>query len=140
MFYIAIKRIVSIVILLTLSACLQNSQLRTEYVTGNCLWEEVDCSNSVIEQYPEYDLTFIEFTERGNLYDRESAHRVLDYINRFANHDAGVAVFVFVHGWKTNAEHSSDNVIQFKEFLSRAAENEIVGEKKSSWTLFRLAR
>ena len=116
--------------LITLSACLQNSQLRTEYVVGNCLWEEIDCDKSMIEQYPEYDLTFIEFTERGNLYDRESSQKILDYINGFANHDDGVAVFVFVHGWKTNAQPDSDNILHFKQFLSRAAENEIVGQKK----------
>ena len=116
--------------MLSLSACLKNTQLRTEYVDGNCLWGEVDCSQSMIEQYGEYDLTFIEFTERGNLYNRENAKSVLNYIDQFAKHDDGVAVFVFVHGWKHNAKTNDSNVRQFREFLSRAAENQIVGEKK----------
>jgi len=63
-----IKNIIGFTLLLSLSACLKNTQLRTEYVDGNCLWGEVDCSQSMIEQYGEYDLTFIEFTERGNLF------------------------------------------------------------------------
>ena len=53
------KNIIVLFTLLILSACLQNSQLRTEYVDGNCLWDNVDCRKSTIEQYPEYDLTFI---------------------------------------------------------------------------------
>ena len=88
-----IKNIITIISLITLSACLQNSQLRTEYIVGNCLWEEIDCDKSMIEQYPEYDLTFIEFTERGNLYDRESSQKILDYINGFANHDDGAVSY-----------------------------------------------
>jgi len=118
------------VISVSLSACLRNEQLRTEHVKGNCVWDNVDCRNSMIEEYPEYDLTFIEFTERGNLFSREDSQEVLDFINRQANHDDGVAVFVFVHGWKHNADFDDSNVQQFREFLSRAAENEIVGERK----------
>jgi len=125
-----IKNIIGFVVLLSLSACLKNTQLRTEYVDGNCLWDNVDCSQSMIEQYGEYDLTFIEFTERGNLYSRENAQSVLNYIDQFAKHDDGVAVFVFVHGWKHNVKTKDSNVRQFREFLSRAAENQIVGEKK----------
>ena len=125
-----IKNIIGLIVLLSLSACLKNSQLRTEYVNGNCLWDAVDCTESIIEQYGEYDLTFIEFTERGNLYNRENSQSVLSYIDQFAKHDDGVAVFVFVHGWKHNAKTKDSNVRQFREFLSRAAENQIVGEKK----------
>ncbi len=130
MYTAIIKKIITVVTLLTLSACLQNAQLRTEFVDGNCVWDEIDCQKSTIEQYAEYDLTFIEFTERGNLYNREDTQSVLSYINGFANSDDGVAVFVFVHGWKHNAGFNDKNVKQFREFLSRAAENEIVGEKK----------
>jgi hypothetical protein len=107
-----------------------NKQLRTEFVDGNCLWGEVDCSKSVIEHYLEYDLGFIEFTERGNLYDRSSSSRVLNYIQQQAEAEQGAAVFVFVHGWKHNADYDDSNVVQFREFLSRAAENSVVGKRK----------
>ena len=39
-----IKNIIGLIVLLSLSACLKNSQLRTEYVNGNCLWDAVDCT------------------------------------------------------------------------------------------------
>ena len=113
-----------------LSACTANKQLRTEFVSENCLWGEANCENSILEHYLEYDLGFIEFTERGNPYDRDSIQRVLQHIDQEAKSEDGAAVFVFVHGWKHNAKHSDSNVVQFREFLSRAAENNVVGERK----------
>ncbi|MFT5571749.1 MAG: hypothetical protein ACI9FR_000669 [Cryomorphaceae bacterium] len=41
-----------------------------------------------------------------------------------------MAVFVFVHGWKHNAGFNDSSVVQFRDFLSRAAENEVVGRRK----------
>jgi len=117
-------------LLLCLSACTANKQLRTEFVSDNCLWGKTSCDNAVIERYLEYDLAFVEFTERGNPYDRASIERVLNHIDQQAKSDDGAAVFVFVHGWKHNAEHDDSNVVQFREFLSRAAENNVVGERK----------
>lgn len=119
-----------VVLICALSACTPNKQLRTEFVENNCLWGGVDCSKSAIEHYLEYDLGFIEFTERGNLYDRSSSQRVLRYIKQQAETDEGTAVFVFVHGWKHNADYDDSNVVQFREFLSRAAENSVVGKRK----------
>ncbi len=113
-----------------LAACTPNKQLRTEFVDTNCLWGETDCRNSAIEHYLEYDLSFIEFTERGNLYDRSSSQRVLRHIQAQTQTDEGAAVFVFVHGWKHNAKHDDSNVVQFRKFLSRAAENDVVGKRK----------
>jgi len=113
-----------------LTACTPNKQLRTEFVESNCLWGGADCRKSSIERYLEYDLSFIEFTERGNLYDRSNSQRVLSHIQEQANSEQGAAVFVFVHGWKHNARHDDSNVVQFREFLSRAAENEVVGKRK----------
>jgi len=119
-----------VVLVLSLAACAKNAQLRNDLVEGNCIWDGVDCSESVIEIYPAYDLTFIEFTERGNLYDRERSQQVLNFINNEANKENGAAVFVFVHGWRHDAAASDRNMQQFREFLSRAAENEIVGKRK----------
>ncbi len=125
-----IRCIFVLLLLITLGACTANKQLRTELVESNCLWGKSDCHNAIIERYLEYDLGFIEFTERGNLYDRDSAQRVFKLIQREAKSERGVAVFVFVHGWKHNARSNDSNVVQFREFLSRAAENEVVGKRK----------
>jgi len=124
------KNLFTLLTLALLVACTPNKQLRTEHVSGNCSWGGTDCSRAVIERYLEYDLGFIEFTERGNLYDRESVDDVLRLVQEQAQRDRGAAVFVFVHGWKHNAKHNDSNVVQFREFLSRAAENEVVGKRK----------
>jgi len=113
-----------------LSACVKSGQLRTEYVADNCLWGERECRHSMLERYPEYDLAFIEFSERGNLYDRADASKVLEFINNKAKGNNGAAVFVFVHGWKHGADFDDSNVRQFREFLSKAAENEVVGRRE----------
>jgi len=125
-----IKLIAFLSVSLSLSACYTSQQIRTEHIQGNCLWDEIDCSTSIIQQYPEYDLTFLEFTERGNLFDRQHANQVFTYINEVANTDRGAAVFVFAHGWKHNARERDSNVQQFRSFLERAAENEVVGKRK----------
>jgi len=125
-----VKTIINLVVLCFIAACTPNKQLRTEFVEDNCLWGVEDCRNSIIEHYLEYDLGFIEFTERGNLYDRLSSQRLLSYIQTQARSERGAAVFVFVHGWKHNSNHNDTNVVEFREFLSRAAENEVIGKRK----------
>ena len=54
----------------------------------------------------------------------------MSYIQEQANTENGAAVFVFVHGWKHTAKHDDSNVVQFREFLSRASENEVVGKRR----------
>ncbi len=126
-----INKFVFILLLaLTLGACAKNGQYRVDHLDGNCLWGEQDCTQSIVETYPEFDLTFIEFTERGNLYDRASADHVLRHIKQQSQTEDGTAVFVFVHGWKHNAQFNDSNVVQFRDFLSLAAENNLVGRRK----------
>jgi hypothetical protein len=124
------RTLIKVLFLGLITGCTPNKQLRTEFIESNCLWGTTDCSKSAMEHYLEYDLGFIEFTERGNLYDRKSSQRVLNYIQEQADTEEGTAVFVFVHGWKHTAKYDDSNVVQFREFLSRAAENEVVGKRK----------
>ena len=125
-----VNRLLVVLLLCYLSACVKNEQLRTERVETNCLWGGTDCTNAILERYAQYDLGVIEFTERGNLYNRDDSNYVLRHINQLANTERGVAVFVFVHGWRHDADFNDDNVEQFRDFLSRASENEIVGKRK----------
>ena len=106
------------------------SQLRTADLGGFCHTNRENCAGSFIERYPEHDLAFIEFTERGNLYNRDNSREVLKFIDEQAKQEDGVAVFVFVHGWQHTASHKDSNVQQFREYLSLAAENEVVGKRK----------
>lgn len=117
-------------VLVMLSACVQNKPYRTQLISQPCYQAENKCYQSFIEQHPAFDLTFLEFTEHGNLYDRNQARDVMDFVDKYAKSKNGAAVFVFVHGWKHTAKSNDSNVIQFKNFLARAAENEIVGRRK----------
>jgi len=113
-----------------LGACVQNKPYRTQFFDQPCYHAGSMCDQSFIEQHPAFDLTFLEFTERGNLYNRDHARSVMDFIDTYAKSDNGAAVFVFAHGWKHTAAPDDSNVTQFKDFLARAAENEIVGRRK----------
>lgn len=124
-----IRLLVTATVLL-LSACVPNQSFRTEFVQDYCFEPGVDCDSAVIERHLIYDLAFIEFTERGNLYNRSSTRHVMNLVGNQADRDEGVALFVYVHGWKHNASAKDSNVIGFKQFLSNAAENELVGKRK----------
>ena len=117
-------------VLLLMVACTPKVQLRTADLAISCHNKQEACSESYIERYPEHDLAFIEFTEGGNLYNRQHSQQVLKFIDAQAQQENGVAVFVFVHGWQHTASYKDSNVKQFREFLSRAAENEVVGRRK----------
>lgn len=116
--------------LIVLTACAQNKPYRTELIQQPCYQVGAKCDQSYIEEQAAYDLTFLEFTERGNLYNRDHARQVMKFIDGYANSKNGAAVFVFVHGWKHTADSKDSNVTQFKDFLARAAENEILGRRK----------
>jgi len=125
-----LKWIWVLVLLILISACVVNQPYRSHFVDQPCYLVQPDCDQSFIEQHLAFDLTFLEFTERGNLYNRNHASDVMNFIDTYAKSDNGAAVFVFVHGWKHTANASDSNVTQFKDFLAKAAENEIVGRRK----------
>ena len=116
--------------LLFSTACVQNAPFRTTEFIGFCYDAKPECNDSIIERHLVFDIGFIEFTQRGNLYKREHFNRVMDFVDKQSKKENGVAVFVFAHGWKHNASSKDGNVNQFKEFLSHVAENEIVGKRK----------
>jgi len=90
------------------------------------------CTEAAIEQYddPEgketYELAFVEFTERGNVFDRDRLNLVLEHVRQLADPEPGgrydgVVVIVFVHGWKHNASVDDPNVNDFRDLLRKAA-------------------
>ena len=46
-----------------------------------------DAPDTFIEQHDGFDLAFVEFTERGYVFDRERMNQVLDYVAEQARHD-----------------------------------------------------
>lgn len=113
-----------------LAACVQNSPYRTGGVVEGCSFDSTPCEQALIERYLEFDLGFVEFTQRGNIYDRALSNQVMQHVEDLATSDTGAAVFVFVHGWKHGASANDSNVVAFREFLSRAAENPFVGQRR----------
>lgn len=75
----------------------------------------------VIRPNADFDLAFVEFTERGNVFDRDRMHTVLNHVETLAKGPEGVLVVVFTHGWKHNASSTDANVVSFTEWLNRVA-------------------
>jgi hypothetical protein len=84
-----------------------------------------DCTNApdtFIERQDGYDLAYVEFTERGNVFDRGRMKQVLEHVAAQARYDPdnpeqGVFTIVFVHGWKHNARTDDGNVQSFRKLL-----------------------
>ena len=125
-----VKHLLTLCIIIMLSACARNTPFRTGAIADLCYQDISHCETAVVEKHLEFDLGFVEFTERGNQFDRTKTEQVIDHINQYAQSDKGAAVFVFVHGWKHNAANDDSNVIKFREMLSRAAENPFVGQRR----------
>jgi hypothetical protein len=104
--------------------CTPNEEYRTaipaDCATANCS----DAPDTIIEKHDGYDLAFVEFSERGNVFDRRRMQQVLDYVAEQAEYDPGnpergVFTIVFVHGWKHNARGDDGNVQSFRRLLQQ---------------------
>jgi hypothetical protein len=71
-----------------------------------------------------YQLSFIEFDDRGEMFDRRqlaAAVNVISVAKSTAPPGTTPVVVVFVHGWKNNASESSGNVWGFRQTLAALA-------------------
>ena len=118
------RRIWVLLLALIATACTQNVPYRTVEAV-RC--EKDDCDpRTYLEQHQDYDLAFVEFSERGNVFSRERMNQVLDFVGERAQYDPeqpdqGVLTVVFVHGWKHNASAEDENVASFRKLLSKIA-------------------
>lgn len=71
-----------------------------------------------MQKTPDYDIAFIEFSERGNLMRRERLDQLLRYVDA---QESGAAIVVFVHGWKHNAHEEDLDVAKFRRALRSLA-------------------
>jgi hypothetical protein len=85
----------------------------------------------VIHPNADFDLAFVEFTERGNVFDRDRVQTVLSHVATLAKRPDGVLVVVFTHGWKHNASPTDPNVVSFTEWLNRLARLEIAKGRRN---------
>ena len=111
--------IISLGVLLILAGCARNAPWRTDGLMS-CQKESVKCGTALIEEYEKYDMAFVEFSERGNVFKREDLQAVLNHVKKLRQD--GVTVIVFVHGWKHNANPKDSNVKDFHDLIERTAE------------------
>ena len=68
-----------------------------------------------------YDLAFIEFTDRGNLFSRTRLESVYDLLERRLQDSSrcggGLTAITYVHGWKHNARETDQDLVDFKRRL-----------------------
>jgi hypothetical protein len=111
-----------------LSACAPNAAYRTESLAQRC--PPQGCDKAVLERHPDYDLGFVEFTDRGNVFDRNNLDTLLNYVQRQAAQPDGAAVIVFVHGWHHNAAPDDRNLKSFRTMLQQAAAHHVTDQRR----------
>jgi hypothetical protein len=123
---------------LAASGCVANTAYRTcldqppgapcskpSVLTEHLTTKEFDPTETGAPDAPwPYKLSFVEFDDRGEMFDRRQLTAAVDTINAARAAAApGVrpVVAVFVHGWKNNASESSGNVWGFRQTLAGLA-------------------
>ncbi|MGI9450771.1 MAG: hypothetical protein ACR2QH_09075 [Geminicoccaceae bacterium] len=127
---------------LLLAGCAGNSPYRTKDLSGHatpfqsCNAEYYKergfmdvCDESYYSTYRhredgidyDFDLAFVEFTERGAVFDEKVMDDVINKIGSQTTDDVGVTAVVYVHGWKNNASAANGNVKKFRELLAKTA-------------------
>jgi len=122
--------ILTLLSVLQLTGCAHNSAYRTNYQP--CAYSQPgDCADRAVQhhtagQSDEYYLSFIEFDDQGQLWDREQLHKVLDNYYTIAGID-DVLLVAYIHGWHHNADPEDDNIKEFRQLLSKLSQAESHG-------------
>lgn len=66
----------------------------------------------------DFDIAFLEFSEHGNLFDRNILDVLMNKITE-QQRTLPTAVIVFVHGWHHNGSNDDANVISFRRLLEQ---------------------
>lgn len=132
-----VMRLSSILVVVFVSGCTHNLEWRTRAALEpvDCTEKEsqAGCSTAFIQKHKNYDLAFVEFTEQGNVINRQKMDKVLNYIKEktkdndglkvASSHGGtdghGVYVLVYVHGWRHNAKENDSNVRSFRRSLAK---------------------
>lgn len=110
---------------LLLAGCVGNIPFhQLDPSSNNCSDPTLEsCLKSYYQHYPEYDIAFAEFTERGNVFNSRWIDNILQKIETHEK-ESGVVVIVFVHGWQHNADEEDKNVRDFKAVLAALSDSE----------------
>lgn len=87
----------------------------TQFTSSN----SADCSRYSIEDHEDYTLGFVEFDDQGWMYDRTQMDRLMKELDDQTQDGSDLSIFVYVHGWKHNAEFCDSNVCCFRETLKQ---------------------
>lgn len=127
------KNSVILAYLFLLIGCSGNLSHRSDQI-AECGAEALDegaiCGNAYHEKYSEFDLAFVEFTEIGNLFNPDRLDRLTEELEALARNEEGLAVIVFIHGWKHNANPRDENVQSFKQALNEIARSNVLLDRK----------
>ncbi|TNC80866.1 MAG: hypothetical protein C9356_12130 [Oleiphilus sp.] len=88
-----------------------------------------NCGRSIIEYHEGFDLAFLEFSERGNLFSGKHTTDVMNHIKRHAN-EGPIALMVYVHGWKHNAHPHNSDVAGFRLSLKNLKDSGLANGRK----------
>ena len=118
--------------IMMLSACTSNTIIRSKieksnpekcnFATSNNLAEFAkrgDCSRYSIEDHKDFTLAFVEFDDQGWLYDRAQMDLLMSELEKQSAGEQDLSIFVYVHGWKHNADFCDNNVCCFRETLKQ---------------------
>lgn len=148
-----IKQWMVVVVLISLSACARSGPWRTGDIDAEDIsainvqnYSDFDfqnqdkecspsepCASALVEVFADtednigFELGFVEFSERGNLFNDARANFVLNRINEYASDERGLLTVVFVHGWKNNASTANGNVEEFRKVLHGIASKQRAG-------------
>ena len=117
-----------LLLLLMVGGCAPNAAYRTAEPSATC--PSTGCTSAALERHPAYDIGFVEFTDRGNVFDREQMNTLLQYIDTQANSPGGATVVVFVHGWKHNPAPADRNLQSFRNMLQSTATAKLTGKRR----------
>jgi pimeloyl-ACP methyl ester carboxylesterase len=109
---------------LVASGCIAHQQYRTEYsrCTVTSASGSAQCEKNALQDHSNGDgssylLSFVEFDDQGQLWDRRQADAVLDAV---AAESGGrdLLIVVFAHGWKHSAAPGDRNIETFRRALA----------------------
>lgn len=111
-----------IILFTLLDSCTSNKVYRTNFM-GTCKYNQ--CTDYSLEIHNDtnesYDLAFIEFSDRGNVFNRNSMNKILTYIKNTSEEEykkgTGIMLIVYAHGWKHNATNNTGDVNKFRKAL-----------------------
>lgn len=110
-----------------LAACTANAPLRND--TESTCANMMPCSDSYYEKHPNYEIGFVEYSERGNDFAPARTQRLIERLKRYSA-EGPISMVVFIHGWKHNADRNDDNVASFSKALANLSSSEVLNKRK----------